>query len=64
MIMDFEVRVLSNHSNVKNILKLACNYYQEDFLLDDIIFISIGDTSKLDAVMPFIEIIKEQHAFH
>ena len=61
--MNFEIRILSNVLNVKNVLKNVSNFYQEDFLLEDIVFITIDDRSKLKSVLSHIEVTEEKYAY-
>lgn len=61
--MDFEIRILSDIPTVKEELKCISNSYQEDFLLDDIVFITVDDRSKLNSILSHIEITDEQYAY-
>ena len=60
--MDYEIKILKDILEVKKVLKNESNYYQEDFLLENIVFISIDDLSKLKPIMSFIEIKDEEYA--
>ncbi|MFJ7371653.1 hypothetical protein ACIQVU_19845 [Lysinibacillus sp. NPDC098008] len=61
--MNFEIRILSNILNVKNVLKSISIFYQEDFLLEDIVFITIDDRSKLKSLQSHIEVTEEKFAY-
>ena len=60
--MDYEVKILNNIPAVKKELQSVVNNYQEDFLLEEIVFITIDDLSKLDHLSSQIEIREEQYA--
>ena len=59
--IDLEIKILSDFQKVKNTLNSICLYYQEDFLLDDIVFVTVDDISKLDSISMYIEISEEQY---
>jgi len=61
--MHFEIRILDNIPDIKDVLKSVSNFYQEDFLLEDIVFITIDDRSKLKSVLSHIEVTEEKYAY-
>lgn len=61
--MNLEIKILNDISNVKNILKRVSNYYQEDFLLADVVFISIDNIYKLKPIQFDIHIFEEKYAY-
>ncbi|PLS19517.1 hypothetical protein CVD28_03625 [Bacillus sp. M6-12] len=61
--MDLEVKILSDFHKVKNTLKSISTQYQEDFLLEDIVFITVDDKTKLNGIIKYIEITDEQFAY-
>ena len=61
--MDLEIRILSELDKVKSTLKSICTSYHEDFLLDDIVFITIDDKSKLNPISKHINIRDEDYAY-
>lgn len=61
--MNLEIRIQSNIVNVKNVLKSISHYYQEDFLLENIVFITIDDLSKLKLLLNEIEVNEEKYAY-
>lgn len=60
--MDFEIRILKDIPIVKEQLRDIVDFYQEDFLLNDIVFVTIDDKSKLSSLLGHIQITDEQYA--
>lgn len=61
--MNLEIKILSDIEYVKEQLKVFSQSFQEDFLLEDIVFITIDDINKLSPIMDNIEIKKEEFAY-
>ena len=65
MYTNFEVKILSNESEVKDLLMNVSTDYQEDFLLDDIVFVTLDNSnlSKLKSIAPYIILNEETFAY-
>lgn len=61
--MDFEVKIISNLKDVKNYLKENSIHYQEDFLIDDIVFVTVHDLDILKHINKDINYKPEEYAF-
>ena len=60
---DLEIKILSDFHKVKNVLNSICIFYQEDFLLENLVFVTVDDISKLIPISNYIEIIEEEYAY-
>lgn len=58
----YEIKILSNISETKNIIKSKANFFYEDFLLDDIVFIEIDDLNLLNVISNSILVKEEEYA--
>lgn len=61
--MYFEVQISKNIEIVKEYLKKISEFYEEDFILKDVVFIKISKLEDLDKISKDIILRKEQFAY-
>lgn len=61
--MNLEIKIIGNIEDIKPQLKSISQCYHEDFLLEEIVFITIDDINKLSPLLKSIEIKEEESAY-
>ena len=57
--MNYETKILKGNKKNKEFIKKVSKEYQEDFLLDNVVFCSLDSLKELESILPDIEIKNE-----